>query len=43
MAVANIEADRSFAMRVLEHFRLSGYFAYVSGSELDGRPAPNKR
>ncbi|MGA3220057.1 MAG: HAD hydrolase-like protein [Acidimicrobiales bacterium] len=26
-----------FARRVLEHFGLSGYFAYVSGSELDGR------
>jgi phosphoglycolate phosphatase len=26
-----------FANKVLEHFGLSGYFTYVSGSELDGR------
>ncbi len=36
MAVATSKPT-VFAMRVLEHFGLSGYFAYVSGSELDGR------
>jgi len=36
MAVATSKPT-VFAMRVLEHFGLFGYFAYVSGSELDGR------
>jgi phosphoglycolate phosphatase len=36
MAVATSKPT-VFATRVLEHFALSGYFAYVSGSELDGR------
>jgi phosphoglycolate phosphatase len=26
-----------FASRILEHFDLAGYFAFISGSELDGR------
>ena len=26
-----------FAVRILEHFKLDGYFTFVSGSELDGR------
>ncbi len=41
MAVATSKPT-VFAMRVLEHFGLAGYFAYVSGSELDGRPGPKK-
>lgn len=30
---------RDFALRVLEHFDLESYFAFVSGSELDGSRA----
>jgi phosphoglycolate phosphatase len=41
MAVATSKPT-VFAMRVLEHFGLSGYFAYVSGSELDRRARPKK-
>lgn len=26
-----------FAVRILEHYRLNGYFTFTSGSELDGR------
>ena len=36
MAVATSKPT-VFATRVLEHFALSGYFAYVAGSELDRR------
>ncbi len=41
MAVATSKPT-VFAARVLEHFALSGYFAFISGSEIDGRARPKR-